>query len=102
MASGLKVTPAAGFDDQAHAVIGPFVALPFKPTVPPGQIVSVVGVMVATGFAAAGTVRVISSTAIEGSAPSSFATFTHRNPILTPGLLFAEAGKLTLLAVHKP
>jgi hypothetical protein len=41
-------------------------------------------------------VKVISSTAIEGSAPTPSSLFIHRNPIFTFELLFAEEGKVTL------
>jgi hypothetical protein len=50
---------------------------------------------------ATGADNVISSTAIDGSAPVG-SLFCHLKPILTFGLLFADAGKAMLNGDHAP
>jgi hypothetical protein len=68
----------------------------------PAQILFAEAVNAATGGPATGVESVISSTAKLGSVPTPSTSFTQRKPILTLGLLLAEAGNKMEKAVHLP
>src|SRR5687768_15240672 len=87
---------------QDHPVGVP-VLLSVKLMQAPTQMLVLLAVKDATGGAPPVTDKVISSMAVEGSAPVPSVLFTQRNPIFTLGLLLAEGGRaIGAMAAHLP